>query len=136
MHFKLINNPDESQGPVYQIARVIFAETGASSLAAVEALASMISNRCTALNQSPYAIAGDTEIFESLKPSSCRHALLTQDVSTRGFQMCLRVVNRMLRGRLPDACNGAIRFHRCDKMPEWAIARGYIADVDGMLFYL
>lgn len=46
MHLTLIKNPDESKIIVYKIARVVYAETNASSLAAVESLVSMISNLC------------------------------------------------------------------------------------------
>ena len=56
--------------------------------------------------------------------------------NNRALQMCVRVVARMMHGSLPDRCFGAIRFHHTDEMPDWATSRGYIADVDGLLFYL
>ena len=64
------------------------------------------------------------------------HIRMTEPVTSRKFQMCLRVAQRMLSGGLCDACFNATRFHYSNEMPSWSIARGYIADIDGMLFYL
>lgn len=136
MQLNLINNPDESQGVVYKIARVIYAETSASSLMAVESLAAMIANRANMMNVSPETIVCDNDLFESNNPQSPRHKIINPDDAVgRGFQMCLRVVRRMLNGTLADVCHGATMFHHCDCMPQWAAARGYIADIDGLLFY-
>ena len=136
MQLELIRNPDESQIAVYKVARVIYAETGASSLPVVEALASMIANLSAKSGRSVCDIAGDDEIFESLKSNSVRHEYLCADAAARGMQMCVRVARRMMRGGIPDTCRGATMFHRADTMPEWAVSRGYIADIDGLLFYL
>lgn len=136
MNLRLIKNPDESRKLMYTIARVVYAETSASSLTAVEALVSMINNASRATGKSIAQIISDTDMFESLKPSSNRHELLSVAPTSRAFQMCLRVVGRMLCGGLPDMCRGATCFHHGCIMPEWARARGYILDVDELLFYL
>lgn len=136
MYLRLINNPDESKKILYKIARVVYAETSATSLPVVEALTAMIKN-CADKEQKDFAdIVSDKNLFESLSENSLRHSLLKVEVNNRGFQMCLRTVQRMLNGNLPDKSNGATRFHRCDVLPDWAVARGYIADIDGLLFYL
>lgn len=136
MHLTLIKNPDESKIILYKIARVVYAETSASSLAVVEALASMIANLCLASKRELVDIINDNKIFESLNSDSRKHKDLLADASQRDFQMCLRVVTRMLNSDLPDMCNGATRFHRSELLPEWAVSRGYIAEIDGLLFYL
>lgn len=136
MNFALINNTDMSAGLAYKIARIVYAQTAASSLVAVEALTSMIKNLSAASGVSVVDIISDETIFDALSDSSPRHVRTTVFPTDRGFQMCLRVAKRMLRGGLPDGCYGATRFHHSDTMPEWARARGYIADIDGMLFYL
>lgn len=136
MNLRLIKNPDESRKLMYKIARVVYAETSASSLTAVEALVSMINNASRATGKSIAQIISDTDIFESLNPLSDRHDMLSVAPTSRAFQMCLRVVGRMLRGGLPDMCRGATCFHHVCVMPDWARARGYILDVDELLFYL
>lgn len=135
MQLELINNPDESQIVIYKIARVVYAETYMPTLAAVEALTSMIQNIVNHSNRSVLDVVNDADIFNVLKPESQRHKYLSVDASDRAFQMCVRVVKRMMHGSLPDCCFGAVRFHRVDELPDWAVARGYIADVDGLLFY-
>lgn len=127
MQLTLITNPDATQGPAYKIARAVYAETRAVSLPAVEALTSMISNAARAENCDCADIVSNTDLFRAPQND-------TPD--TRGFEMCLRVVRRMQNGNLPDSVYGATRFHHADCMPDWATARGYIADVDGLLFYL
>lgn len=136
MELELIRNPDAAQGDVYTIARAVYAECGASSLVAVEALCSMIANNVAQTGRRPIDVVGDASVFGACRPSSPRHCRMTDSASGRGFQMCLRVVRRMLRGDLDNVSHGAVRFHHADEMPAWAIARGYIADIDGMLFYL
>ncbi len=134
MELTLIKNSDETKCDAYKIARAIYCQTGASSLAVVEALTSMIRNCAIAINRTPIDVALDSEIFNTDFPQYNERQYVCAD--NRGFQMCLRVVQRMLRGNLPDCCYGATRFHRADVIPKWATARGYIADVDGLLFYL
>lgn len=136
MNLRLIKNPDETKKLSYQIARVVYAETSASSLPAVEALVSMIDNASRATGKSIAQIISDTDMFESLNVASVRHDMLSVPPTSRGFQMCLRVVGRMLSGGLPDMCHGATRFHHGDIIPDWARARGYILDIDELLFYL
>jgi hypothetical protein len=131
MNPKLIKNTDESKIVAHKIARLVRAETNASSLAAVEALTSMIANRRDATRQQPAQIIQDTEIFHAQSDD-----MPTNESGERGFQMCLRAARRMLNGDLPDSCCGATRFHRSDTLPEWAVARGYIAEIDGLMFYL
>ncbi len=136
MQLELIKNPDASQGAAYKIARVVYAETGATSLSVTEAFTSMIANISRATGIAPDVIINDATLFPSLCPDNARHKLLGVAPDSRAFQMCLRVARRMLRGNLGDSCFGATRFHRTDEMPQWAMSRGYIADVDGILFYL
>lgn len=136
MHFSLIKNPDDTQKLSYAIARLVFAETGGTSLKGAEALSSMIYNYAQQTGIDYKDIIQDKEIFESLSEKSKRHHLLKVPADNRSFQMCLRVVKRMLKGNLQDSCNGATRFHRSEFLPSWATAKGYIADVSGMLFYL
>ena len=119
----------------YRVARVIYAETLAASLRVVEALASMIQNVAKKNNLDIADIISDENIFESLNKKSPRHEYIYTDLTRNDFQMCLRVAIRMLHGKLPDMCNHATRFHRADVMPGWAFARGYVADIDGILFY-
>ncbi len=136
MQLSLIKKSDETKAVAYAIARLVYAETRASSLPAVEALTSMINNISVSAGKNFTEIISDSDMFESLNKDSDHHKYLSTDVSNRGFQMCVRVVNRMLHGALPDSCCGATKFHRVNRLPDWAVARGYIADIDGLLFYL
>lgn len=136
MQLKIINNPNESEKIAYEIARIVFAETKASSLLVVEALTSMISNLAKKTSRTFEDIVEDSFIFESLNVNSENHKFLQEDAGSRAFQMCLRVAQRMLRGNLPDKSYGATMFHRANKIPAWATARGYIAEIDDLLFYL
>lgn len=133
---ELILNPDHTRGDAYKIARVVYAETGATSLPLVEGFASMIANIARARGISPVMVVSDENTFGALRTNNSRHGALNVRPDSRAFQMCLRVVTRMLHGNLPDCCNGATRFHRDDEMPDWATSRGYIADIDGVLFYI
>lgn len=136
MRLILINNPDTSAGLAYKIARVAYAQSGGRSLAGVEAIISMIKNISEKSGLDIEHIITDKNIFEALSENSPRHAMLGVCPNNRAFQMCLRVARRMLRGGLNDGCFGATRFHYANQMPDWARARGYIADIDDMLFYL
>lgn len=129
MQFELIQNTDTESVAVYKIARVVYNETGAKSLPLVEAFTAMIMNIARAGNVSPVDVICDKQIFMA---RNCDDVC----ASSREFQMCVRTVRRAMRGNLPDSVFGATRFHWACDMPSWAIARGYIADVDGMLFYL
>lgn len=133
---ELIQNTDTSAYIAYQIARTVYAETGACTLRAVEALCSMIANIATHNGRDYMDIVTDSQLFDSRRDSSPRKELLSVSANDRGLQMCLRVVRRMMRGGLADTCHGATRFHHADVLPAWAVARGYIADIDGLLFYL
>ena len=119
-----------------QVARIVYAETLATSLRVVEALTSMINNLCYKTNRCIESIISDENIFESLNNTSARHEYLTPDENSKKFHMCLRVAIRMLRGNLQDMCWGATNFHREEFLPSWAVARGYILSVDGLSFYL
>ena len=136
MKHEIIHSTDTSECLAYQIARVVYAETGAVSLQLVEALTSMIKNISDKFDVPVGEIITDSEIFTVLSADSPHHARLNADCTTRGFQMCVRVAKRMLSGALPDMCYGAVRCHHGDVIPQWSVSRGYIADVDGMLFYL
>jgi hypothetical protein len=85
MHLTLIKNPDESKRILYRIARLVYAETNASSLAAVEALSSMIANACRASKRPLNEIAGDETLFESLGKDSPRRRDLMVDANRRDF---------------------------------------------------
>lgn len=135
MEFKLIEMQNESMALAYAIARVVYAETLAKSLRVVEALTSMISNFSRHNNCDIKNVISDKKLFESLNKESKHHEFLSVDASRRDFQMCVRVAQTMLHGHLPDMCNNATKFHRDEILPEWATARGYIADIDGILFY-
>ena len=134
---EIIKNPDESQIGIYKAARVIYAETYPATLPAVEALTSMIQNIMIRCNRDLSDVVSDENIVSALDKKSLRHEYINVDVkNNRAFQMCLRVVSRMMHGGLVDSCFGATRFHHADEIPSWATSRGYIADVDGLLFYI
>ena len=135
MQFKLLEMQNESIALAYAIARVVYAETLAKSLRVVEALTSMISNVAKRDNRNIKDVIQDKTLFESLNRESNRHKFLDIDASRHDFQMCVRVAQTMMHGHLPDMCNHATRFHRDENLPAWAVARGYIADLDGILFY-
>jgi hypothetical protein len=59
-----MTNTNESKVILYKIARVVYAETNASSLAAVEGLVSMIENLSVASKQELGDIIKDKNIFE------------------------------------------------------------------------
>lgn len=136
MKFTLIKNPDESNIVLYKISRIVYAETKASSLYAVEALSSMISNLCIKSQRNILEIINDKNIFDSLNDDSLRHENLFVDVNNNKFHMCLRTVRRMMGGQLQDCCSGATRFHHADNIPNWALSIGYISEIDDLLFYL
>ena len=136
MQLTVVTNVDTTQGLAYRLARVIYAETGAQTLRDVEALASMIKNLSQATSRSMDEIASDADMFESLQPTSLCHERLKVRADTSAFAMCLRVVQRMMRGNLPDCVMGATRFHRTELLPGWAINRGYIMDTGVLTFYL
>ncbi|MBR5904108.1 MAG: cell wall hydrolase [Alphaproteobacteria bacterium] len=136
MQFIVIENHDDTQKVSYKIARIVYAETLAKSLSAVEALSAMIYNIHTKYNKSFEDIADDKDLFDSLSEKSWRHKYLSIPADDRKFQMCLRVVKNMIRGFLNDNVYGATKFHHVDIMPDWAVARGYIAEYEDMLFYL
>ncbi len=135
MQLTLIKNSDASMTQIYRTARIIYAETGAMSLRVVEAMASMISNAARVNNRSISDIISDASMFNSLNADNPRHKYLSDSADTRAFQMCVRTATRMIRGNLPDSVWGAVRFHHDGQLPPWAMSRGYIADVDGILFY-
>lgn len=137
MSLCLENISDTRVSDKHEIARTIYAETdGASSLRAVEALASMIHNASVMRGCAPIDVACDANTFTSRNPDSPRYALRDVRADNAAFQMCMRVVQKMLKGNLPDACCGATRFHHDGIIPMWAMSRGYIAEICGMLFYL
>jgi len=136
MQIQVIKNPDESQIAIYRAARVIYAETYPTTLPAVEAMVSMIKNIMIRYRRELIDVVSDENIFSSINKNSPRHKYMNDDMrDNRAMQMCLRVVKRMMYGDMHDTCFGATRFHHADDMPAWATSRGYIADVDGLLFY-
>jgi hypothetical protein len=132
MQLKLIKNTDMSATLSYRIARVVYEQTGAETLHVVEALTSMIKNLSDKTGTTISEIISDKTIFNDSNKIVC----FNECMNSRKFEMCIRVASRMLAGGLPDSCHGATKFHHANIIPEWAIARGYIDDVDGLLFYL
>ena len=135
MQMEIIEAHDETTTLAYAVARIVYAETLAKSLRVVEALTSMIFNAANHDIKNIKRIISNSQMFESLKNESTRHEFLSVDALRRDFQMCLRVAKTMLHGNLPDTCCHATMFHRAEFLPSWAVARGYICDIDGILFY-
>lgn len=135
MYLSVICNTDEKSKEKYEIARTIYAETGATSLRLVEAFAGMIANIAHTYGVAPIDVVRDTNRFQSRNATSPRHVLWNVSADSPALQMCLRVTNKMLRGTLPDSCGGATRFHHDAGIPDWATSLGYVADIDGILFY-
>ena len=136
MQLNLITNNDDTQIVSYKLARIIFAETDALSLQIVEAMASMINNIHIKYDKSFESIAKDDDLFECLNSKSSRNKKLNVAANDRKFQMCLRVVQTMMRGNLQDTVFGATKFHHANVIPQWAMARGYISECEDILFYL
>lgn len=136
MQLTLIENPDNTKSVLYKLSRIVYAETLGESLQIVEAMSSMIYNIHKQYEKSFEEIASDENIFESLNENSERHKYLNVSVDERKFQMCLRIVRTMMHGNLRDSVFGATKFHHADVMPQWATARGYIAEVADILFYI
>jgi len=134
--FSLIKNDNEDKAAIYKLARIVFAETQASSLLAVESLCAMVCNLCVSTGRNIKDIVTDESIFESLSKKSARHQDLLIDSNSSAFQMCLRTVKRMLSGQLQNQIMNATKFHRVENLPDWAVPLGYVAEVDGLLFYL
>ncbi|MCL1892231.1 MAG: cell wall hydrolase [Alphaproteobacteria bacterium] len=135
MQLTLIKNNDDEKIALYKLARIIYAETRAVSLPAVEALCSMVGNLCRKSGRPLADIIADESVFESLDKKSQRHCDLLISSDDPKFQMCLRVVKRMAAHQLADTIRGAARFHRTENSPEWARNRGWVAEIDGLLFY-
>ena len=136
MHLTLITNNDDSQKVSYKLARIIFAETDALSLQIVEAMASMINNIHIKYDKSFESISKDSDLFECLNEKSSHNKNLDVPANDRKFQMCLRVVQTMMRGNLQDTVFGATKFHHANIIPQWAMSRGYISECEDILFYL
>ena len=135
MQMEIIEAHNEMMTLAYAVARIVYAETLAKSLHVVEALTSMIFNAAEHNIKNIKRVISDSQMFESLQSESTRHEFLSIDASRRDFQMCLRVAKTMLHQNLPDTCHHATKFHRVEFLPSWAVARGYICDIDGILFY-
>lgn len=136
MYLSVITNPDDGNKDKYEIARAIYAETGAVSLRLVEAFASMILNASRLKNCTPIDIVRNPDVIKSRDVASVNHPRWNVPAASPAFQMCLRVTQKMLNGTLGDLCFGATRFHHDDNIPAWAMSLGYVADIDGILFYL
>ena len=138
MELKLIKNTDMSNRMqmAYQIARVVYATSGAQTLPLVEAFTSMIKNRAEKSATTITDVIEDKLLFPVLDCAHPNHNLLSVPADNRALQMCLRTALRMLNDNLPDSCYGATTYHYADTLPEWAFSRGYIADIENVLFYL
>ncbi len=136
MQLVLIKNPDDTQIVPYKLARIVFAETGGVSLQIAEAMASMIYNIHVKYDKPFEEISNDKNLFDVLDEKSKRYEYMNVDINNRKFLMCLRVIKTMMHGALPDSVFGATKFHHADIIPQWAMARGYIAECEDILFYL
>ena len=136
MQITLIKSNDATATLAYRIARTVYAQSGAKSLLGVQALTSMIKNISDKSGRQISDIVCDEKIFPVLSSAHPNHERLKDNADTRAMQMCVRVATRMLKGVLDDYCYGATIFHPSDTLPSWATCRGYIADIDDMLFYL
>lgn len=137
MQLTLIKNTDASgmESLSYRVARVVYAQTGGISLPLIEAFTSMIKNIATASNQNVSDIISDSDIFPVLHSTDMNHSRLYVSANDKHFQVCQRTAHRMLSGGLGDCCYGATKYHFANVIPDWATSRGYIADIDGVLFY-
>lgn len=137
MQMTLIKNTDLSpkMTTAYKIARIVYAESGGISLPLVTAFTSMIKNLADSTGMSFTDIIQNKNIFPALDSKNPRHAHLYVRADNRAFQMCVRTAYLMLSGGLADTCYGATMFHHADELPQWATSRGYIADIDNVLFY-
>ncbi|MBO4683662.1 MAG: cell wall hydrolase [Alphaproteobacteria bacterium] len=129
MQLEFINASNAGTSLAHAVAAVVYAETGAKSLRVVEAMCSMIYNAAEHKTENVKRVIHDSKLFAHSKSD------LNIDITNHGFQMCLRVARRMLHGNLQDACNHATKFHSADTIPDWAMSRGYVADIDDILFY-
>ena len=96
MQLTLIENPDNTKSVLYKLARIVYAETLASSLQITEAMSSMIYNIHIKYNKSFEDISNDSDLFESLNNESVRHEYLNIPITDRKFQMCLRVLQKIM----------------------------------------
>lgn len=135
MQMTLLTNPDLSAGLAYKVARIVYAHTGGKTLPLVEAFTSMIKNLSTKTGQEISCLIRNASYFSVLNPDDKNHSCLNVSADDVKFQMCVRTAQRVLSGGLGDCCFGATMFHYSDNIPDWAMARGYIADIDGILFY-
>lgn len=135
MQVTLIKNPDISAGLPYKVARIVYAHTGGISLPLVEAFTSMIKNLSTVTGQEIQKLITNSKYFSVLDSADKNHYRIKVSANDTKFQMCVRTAQRMISGMLGDCCFGATKFHSADIIPEWARSRGYIADIDGILFY-
>ncbi len=128
-------NTDEKMQLVYKIARVVYAHTNASSLQCVMGFTSMIQNISIKTNTDIEQVVLNKDIFDCWDTNSRHHKLLSVDAGLPAFLMCVRTVQKMMNGNLPDSSYGATRFHYDDELPSWATALGYIWEIDDILFY-
>ncbi len=137
MQLTLIKNTDASgvESLSYRVARVVYAQTGGISLPLIEAFTSMIKNIAMASSQNVSDIISDSNIFPVLDEADINHSRMYVSSNDKRFQMCQRTAHRMLSGGMPDCCYGATKYHFANVIPDWATSRGYIADIDGVLFY-
>ena len=129
MQMEFINASSAGATLAHVVAHLVYMETNAKSLRVVEALCSMIYNAAGKNCENIRRVISDSKLFAHANSDS------VVDINSRGYQMCLRTATKMLHGNLPDSCNGATKFHHGDVIPDWATARGYVADIDNLLFY-
>jgi hypothetical protein len=133
-HLTLIENPDLPRRTLYRLARILYAETRAASLAEVESLASLVSNLKKS-GRSLSDISEDRLMFECLDRNSARHQDLLIRHDSPALQMCLRTLSRSLSGILPDCIKGATNFHRAEFLPLWSTDIGSIIEIGNLHFY-
>ncbi|MDR0319123.1 MAG: cell wall hydrolase [Rickettsiales bacterium] len=133
-HLTVIENTDLPRRALFRMARLIYAETRAASLAEIEALASMVANLVRA-GRSLEDMAEDKRLFECLNKSSARHADLLLRHDSAAMQICVRTLARALTGVLADQTRGAARFHRAENLPDWATGVGSVCEIGNLHFY-
>ncbi len=132
----VLDNPCPDKIALYRIARIIYAETKGNSLPVKEAFASMIQNRKQKLGLSLEAISDDKNLFGSLNHNSKMNQDIFVSLDNPEFAICLRLAKRIVAGNLSDVVFGAVRFHHDDENPAWALAEGYVYQLNDLLFYL
>jgi len=137
------------------LARILYAESGARPVRAIEALACLALNRARAVLGSAEArtrFAGDAAPetlaramiavlrapfqFPVRHPAHERHALFTAPIEgDAALAVCRRIAGRAMLGALPDQTAGALLWHDALRQPGWALGRVPSLESGGLAFY-